>query len=165
MKGVRAFAPVLLAAAWCGGCGTFVATPCDAVGHRGSVVTPQEYRACATATLAAVDALRPPVAAFVAGDQASRPDALARYAELQRLLERSGVRREFANVIYSPGRIVERWPDHRLLEFNTNVWWAGFYYHVALETGPDIPSSYNEEYFDKGSTSHEEARRAYDDIW
>jgi len=155
--------PVLaaMAIAALAGCVGRGATPCDGVGQRTSVITAKEYAPCAAAMMAALDALEPQVRAFVQGDASIRPKALETSGRLQRLLTRIGFERDE----WSPGRRVERWPDSRLREFNSEVFLAAFAYHTALEVGEHVPASYNEEYLDKASMCHDAARELYADLW
>lgn len=116
--------------------------------------------------MARLDALRSPMEAFMRGEPEGRATAVERHRDLTLLLRRSGLQREFDNILYAPGRITERWPDHRLLTFNTDVWWAAFYYRTVIESPAGAKyDSYREEYFDKASTSHDHARSAYGEVW
>ena len=162
---MRAWLGVFLLTAFSSAC-IGPATPCDGVGGRKSVVTPQEYAPCAQAMIARLDALRPPMDAFMRGEPGARAAAVERHRDLALLLRRSGLQREFDSILYAPGGVTERWPDHRMLSFNSELWWAAFYYRTVIESPAGAQyDSYREEYYDKASTSHDHARSAYDEVW
>ena len=151
----------LLSLIFVAGCGAWTETPCDPIGKRTSVITAQEYKACAGEMMAALDALKPQVSKVVQGDASMRPQALERTSHLQLLLTRSA----FSRDMWSAGRQVERWPDSRLRDFNSAVFQATHSYKAALESGKNVPASYNWEYLEKGWKHHDEARTAYHEVW
>lgn len=142
---------VLLLAA----CGGREPGACDGFADRELGITGEEYRPCALAILARLDSLRPRLQALVAGDVATSKEARAHFRELRTLLAETGIESDYRSMRSST--VIVKWPDGATRTFNSAALNAAVQYGAVLAF-PD------EDAFRQGVKTHDEARRAYNQI-
>lgn len=138
-------------------CGDLGGEPsaCDAIGERKMGITAGEYRPCAGEILAALDRLQPSVEAVLARDDAARAEAERVLGELRGLIRKTGFKADALST--RPGRMVERWPVGLVRGFNQSVFDATVHYAAVLHHPDD-------EQFEEGVKSHDDATSFYDKI-
>jgi hypothetical protein len=125
---------------------------CPGIAERQMGITREEFAPCAAELLAALDAVRPPVEAVLAGEDASRSEAEAALRQLRALLRSTGVLDDFRSL--RPGKEIERWPDGRVRVFNHSVFDASVGYGDVLQYA-------SEDVFQQGVEAHDAAIRYY----
>lgn len=138
------------------GCGERIQTPCDSIVEKQFGITAEEYAPCAAEIISTLEKLRPQLRTLVRGNPEAGPQAREAYEHLELLLARSGFARDAR--IGRPGRMIERWSDARVRAFNSAAFGAQAQYMSALAR----PNKGNLE---EGSRLHDQAEKAYRQIW
>lgn len=133
-------------------CGGGAADVCEPFADRDLGVTGAEYRPCAGAILAELDAIRPKLEALAAGDRAEARKASSSYRTLRSLVEDTGLLNDYRSMRSST--VIVKWPDASTREFNSAAFDATMQYGAVL-------AHPNHDNLRQGVAAHEEARRAY----
>jgi hypothetical protein len=145
------FLPLLFLAA----CGGGEPTACEGFADRELGITGAEYRPCAAAILATLDSLRPPLQLLVTGDEAAGRSARVHYRALQAMIKETGIASDYRSTRSST--VLVKWPEASMRAFNSAAFAATVQYGAVLA----FP---NDDNFQQGVRSQEEARRAYGGI-
>jgi hypothetical protein len=127
---------------------------CQGFADRKLGVTGQEYRPCAGEILAALDGMRPPLRAMVAGKatDAERTAARTEYRRLKALIRQTGLEKDYQSL--QPGTVITKWPDDAVGGFNSAAFKAMVQYMAVL-------AHPNADNFGQGLRAHDDARRFY----
>jgi hypothetical protein len=134
---------------------TPVQTACDGLADRELGITREEYSPCAAELLHTLDTLQRALERMIVrGDSTGQSDARAAYQHLRLLMQRVGFQADIRREMPGPGRLIERWPDAAMRQFNAEIGTAAAQYMSAL----NYPNVGN---LQEGSRRHELARQAY----
>lgn len=127
---------------------------CQGFADRKLGVTGQEYRPCAGEILGALDGMRPPLRAMVAGKatDAERTAARTEYRRLRALFRQTGLQADYTSM--EPGTVITKWPDNAVSGFNSAAFKAMVQYMAVL-------AHPNADNFAQGLRAHDDARRYY----
>ena len=151
---VRPRVALLALALTSGACVDAEPTACDGFADRKLAIGAQEYRACATEIMDALDALEKPLRAIVANKASSdqRDECRRAYEKLRLRIRRTGIEDDYRSM--RPGTVIVKWSNGSVSSFNS----AAFQALVQYGAVRAYPNSDN---FAQGVRAHEEARRHY----
>ena len=128
---------------------------CDGLSDKTLAITRADYTECSGEILAALDELETSLRKFVDGDKEAKEPARSASRRLAHLMGEVGFREDtWREVKHGSGRVVERWPDSGMREFNAAVGNAAAQFNAALV----FP---NQDNLQQGVKLHAEARNAY----
>jgi len=130
-------------------------TSCDGLADKTLAITKTDYSKCAGEILGALDEFETSLRRFADGDAAAKDPSRAASARLAHLMGEVGFRGDAGlEVRGGAGRVIERWPDAAMREFNAEVVIAAAQFNAVLA----YP---NRDNLQQGARLHAQAASSY----
>ncbi len=130
-------------------------TACDGLADKTLAITKADYAKCAGEILGTLDEFETSLRRLVEGDATAKDPADSASRRLAQLMREAGFQADaWREVKGGAGRIIERWPDASMREFNGEVVNAAAQFNAALV----YP---NQDNLQQGARRHAQARSTY----